>query len=80
MLTASDGASGDEFGISVAVSGDTVLVGSHKDDDKGGGVRFSIRLPPNPPPAGDTTTETAKIIDQDGAEDDQFGSSRSGGW
>ena len=74
MLTASDGASGDEFGISVAVSGDTVLVGSHKDDDKGG-ESGSAYVFTKPAAGWDTTTETAKIIDQDGAEDDQFGSS-----
>jgi hypothetical protein len=34
-LTASDGASGDEFGISVSISGDTVVVGSPNDDDNG---------------------------------------------
>ncbi len=28
-LTASDGAAGDRFGVSVAVSGDTVVVGAH---------------------------------------------------
>ena len=34
-LTASDGATDDEFGISVAVDGDTVVVGAHWDDDNG---------------------------------------------
>ena len=32
-LKASDGATDDEFGISVAVDGDMVVVGSHWDDD-----------------------------------------------
>ncbi len=32
-LTAADGASGDELGISVSTSGDTVVVGAHQDDD-----------------------------------------------
>jgi hypothetical protein len=35
-LTASDGATDDEFGRSVSISGDTVVVGSFQDDDKGG--------------------------------------------
>ena len=34
-LTASDGASGDVFGVSVSVSGDTVVVGAYGDDDNG---------------------------------------------
>ncbi len=32
-LTASDGASGDRFGSSVAVDADTVVVGAYGDDD-----------------------------------------------
>ena len=34
-LTASDGAAEDYFGISVAISGDTALVGAAGDDDNG---------------------------------------------
>ncbi|MGA9278338.1 FG-GAP repeat protein [Ilumatobacter sp.] len=34
-LTASDAAPGDDFGVSVAVSGDTIVVGAVFDDDKG---------------------------------------------
>ena len=34
-LTASDGAPNDWFGWSVAVSGDTVVIGAYKDDDNG---------------------------------------------
>ena len=73
-LTASDGAKDDEFGISVAVSGNTVVIGAHLDDDKGdksGSAYFFTK-----PAAGwDTSTETAKIIDHDGAVDDHFGRS-----
>jgi len=36
-LAASDGASYDYFGFSVALSADTVLVGAYQDDDKGSG-------------------------------------------
>ena len=73
-LTAFDATAGDEFGISVAVSGDTIVVGAHKDDDKGD-ESGSVYVFTKPAAGWDTTTETAKIIDQDGAEDDQFGSS-----
>ena len=34
-LTASDGAAGDQFGDSVAISGNTAIVGASEDDDKG---------------------------------------------
>ena len=34
-LTAADGAAGDRFGLSVAVFGNTVIVGAYLDDDKG---------------------------------------------
>ena len=34
-LTASDAAGSDQFGISVSISGDTVVVGAHFDDDAG---------------------------------------------
>ena len=34
-LTASDGAANDYFGYSVAISGDTAIVGAYRDDDRG---------------------------------------------
>ena len=72
MLTASDGASRDQFGISVAVSGDTVVIGAHRDDDKGD-ESGSAYVFTKPAAGWDTTTETAQIIDRDGAPDDHFG-------
>ena len=72
-LTASDGTSGDEFGISVAVSGNTVVIGAHLDDDNGdkSGSAYFFTKPINGNWA--TGTETAKIIDRDGAAEDHFG-------
>jgi hypothetical protein len=65
-LTAVDAAAADEFGYSVAIGGDTVLVGAYKDDgvdvdnnlvtDTGSTYVFTL-LPENQPPvavAGDT--------------------------
>ena len=46
-LTASDGAAGEEFGISVAVGGDTALIGAWLDNDNGdesGGVYMFTRI------------------------------------
>ena len=34
-LTASDGAAGDQFGISVSISGDVAVIGARLDDDNG---------------------------------------------
>ena len=72
-LTASDGTRGDEFGISVAVSGNTVVIGAHLDDDNGdkSGSAYFFTKPINGNWA--TGTETAKIIDHDGAPEDHFG-------
>ena len=36
QLTASDGASTDEFGMSVAIAGDTIVVGAYLDDNDNG--------------------------------------------
>ena len=41
-LTASDEAAFDDFGISVSVSGDTVVVGAFQDDDAGNGFRLGV--------------------------------------
>lgn len=74
-LTASDGAANDEFGrYSVAVSGDTVVVGAYRDDDKGtssGSAYVFVR------PGGNWSdmTQTAKLTASDGAAFDWFGDS-----
>ncbi len=71
-LTASDGADGDEFGISVAVDGDNVVVGARGDDlDKGAIYVFSK-------PADDNWTSTiteTKLTATGGEADDLFGAS-----
>ncbi len=81
-LTASDGAALDYFGYSVAVDGDTVLVGAYQDDDEENDSEDSgsayIFTKPNSSggwadwdPMADT--ETAKLTTSDGADDDWFG-------
>ena len=64
-LTAADAAKGDEFGISVAIDGDTVVVGAWKDDDTGSAYVFR---------ASDGT-QLAKVTASDGAAGDKFGNS-----
>jgi hypothetical protein len=68
-LTVSDGAEGDEFGWSVSISGDTLVVGSKSDDDKGknsGSVYVYTRV-------NGVWSETQKITASDGAENVNFG-------
>ena len=73
-LTASDGESNDQFGYSVAVDGDTVVVGARNDDDNGSGSGSAYLF--TKPAAGWTTTSTAaKLTAFDGAADDRFGRS-----
>ena len=76
-LTASDGAADDELGISVAVDGDTVVLGAHKYDvdDNGtsipnAGAAYVFTKPVN---GWATSTSTANLIASDAARGDEFG-------
>ena len=71
-LTASDGAQGDAFGRSVAVSGDTIVVGAQSDDvgpnnttDQGSAYVFER--------TGQTWSEMAHLTARDGTDNDLFG-------
>jgi len=69
-LPASDAAAGDEFGFSVAINGDTAVVGALKDDDHGtnsGSAYVFVR------DAEAVWTQQAKLLAADGAAGDQFG-------
>jgi len=68
-LTASDGAAGDLFGFSVAVSGGTAVVGAGRDDDSGSssGSAYVFRY------NGSDWVEEAKLTASDGAAFDWFG-------
>ncbi|WP_108812117.1 FG-GAP repeat protein [Sphingorhabdus sp. Alg231-15] len=68
-LTAADGAEGDAFGQSIALSGDTLVIGAPHDDDKGNGsgsVYVFTR-------SGTTWNRQAKLTAADGADGDLFG-------
>ena len=73
-LTADDGAEDDEFGSSVSIDGDTVVIGAYFDDDNGsnsGSAYVFTRAT-----AGDLAsgwTQVAKLTADDGAYDDVFG-------
>ncbi len=72
-LTASDGAAGDYFGISVSLSGDRALVGASGDDDNGSYSGSAYVFEWN----GSTWVEVAKLTASDGEAEAQFGSSVS---
>ncbi|PHR57987.1 MAG: hypothetical protein COA43_11470 [Robiginitomaculum sp.] len=68
-LTANDGAAGDLFGISVALSDDTILVGADLHDEiapNAGAVYVYTR-------SGDNWSQQAKLTAADGSETDIFG-------
>ena len=68
-LTASDGGADHELGTSVAVDGDTVVVGapaSTGSTNAAGAAYVFVR-------SGSTWTEQAKLVPGDSAADDQFG-------
>jgi hypothetical protein len=68
-LTASDGAKGDLFGISVAIDGNTVLVGADLNDEKAenAGAVYAFVL------NDDKWTQEAKLMASDGDNTDIFG-------
>ena len=68
-LTAADGAEGDVFGISIAFSGDTIVIGADLNDEKAlnaGAVYVFTR-------SGSSWSQQAKLTAADGAETDIFG-------
>jgi len=73
-LTASDAAAFDNFGNTVAVSGDTVVVGANGDDD-GGDASGSAYIFERNQGGADAWGQVAKLIASDAAADDQFGRS-----
>ena len=78
QLTASDGALDDEFGHSVAVDGNTIVIGAPQDDDNVSNLRnFGSAYVFTMPGGGwaGNITETAKLTASDGAADDEFGHS-----
>ena len=67
-LTSSDIADGDWFGSSVSVSGDAIVIGAQKDNDRGSAYLFR-------PDSGGTWAEIQKFVAADVAAGDRFGSS-----
>jgi hypothetical protein len=75
-LVAGDGAANDRFGYNVAIDGDTMVIGSYYDDDKGtdsGSAYIYTRDVAGSLTAG--WTQRAKLVAGDGAANDRFGGS-----
>ena len=72
-LLPSDVAAGDQFGLSVSISGDYAVVGAQYDDDNGlnSGSAYIFKR------AGTSWIEEAKLLPSDGTEYDNFGFSVS---
>jgi hypothetical protein len=71
-LVASDGVAGDFFGVSVAVSGDTAMVGARSEDNTNGadaGAAYIFLR------NGSMWSQDVKLLASDGAANDQFGRS-----
>ena len=68
-LTASDAAASDEFGYSVSVSGDVLVIGAYQNDDGGtdSGSAYVFRR------TAGTWNEEQKLLASDDAADDFFG-------
>ncbi|MCE2459144.1 MAG: FG-GAP repeat protein, partial [Dehalococcoidia bacterium] len=73
-LTALDGGDGDKLGRSVAVDGDTVVVGASGDDDEGSNSG-SVYVYTKPATGWADATENTKLTASDGASGDILGSS-----
>ncbi len=78
ILTASDGGIsspiGDRFGISVAILGDTVVIGAYRDDDNGSNSGSAYIFDRNNSGLN-KWGQVKKILPSDGAYDDEFGHS-----
>ncbi len=68
QLTASDGAAQDQFGNSVSINGETVVVGAVGDESSRGSAYVFARI-------GATWSEQQQLLASDGAENDEFGNS-----
>jgi hypothetical protein len=76
-LSTSDGAAGDQLGISVSLSGNSGIVGAFIDNIGANNSQGSAYLYRNLDTATGTITESAKLVASDGGAVDQFGGSVS---
>lgn len=74
-LSSSDGAANDNFGSSVSISGNTILVGAPDATNGSGGAQGAAYVFVKPQNGWATGTETAKLTASDEATGDSFGTS-----
>ena len=72
-LTASDAAASDQFGVSVAIDGDTIVVGANWDND--GGSRSGSAYVFRTTDGGATYSQVVKLTASDASSSDYFGTS-----
>ena len=72
-LTADDGAASDYFGISVAISDGTIVVGAYNDDDKGSNSGSAYVFEKSDSSDATSWTQVVKLTAKDGAANDKFG-------
>ncbi|CAL6361960.1 unnamed protein product [Bathycoccus prasinos] len=72
-LTADDGAASDGFGVSVAISDGTIVVGAYFDDDKGSNSGSAYVFEMSDSSDATSWTQAAKLTADDGAYYDVFG-------
>ena len=77
QLTASDGAADDDFGISVSISDNTVVVGARRHDTNGNTNQGKAYVFERPTNGWSDMTETAQFTASDGARSDRLGISVS---
>jgi hypothetical protein len=77
QITASDGRGNDQFGISVAISGNTIVVGSPNHDVGSNSEQGAIYLFAEPPGGWIDMSQTAQLTASDGTEKSGLGYSVS---
>lgn len=74
-LTASDGVGNDEFGMDVAISGDTIVVSAQLDDNEAGQDMGALYVFTKPATGWTSSTENAKLILNETGNNFRFGKS-----
>ena len=72
-LTANDGASSDNFGISVSLNADFIMVGANMNDDKGANSGSAYIFERNYGGVSNSWGQAIKLLAQDGTSSDQLG-------
>ena len=72
-LTANDRAADDDFGISVAISGDVIVAGARYDDDNGDNSGSAYAFEKDTGWISGSSNQVAKLTASNGTQNDEFG-------